>query len=88
MSKRNRTCNVLIPQWAMCYLVNGDASGISETEKNTVDTWVNQYRAMFTNVYSMDIVSHEGDGFYTKYPEFGKACKVDECDVIITLEDK
>lgn len=29
-----------IPTWSLCYLINGDASGLTEEETGIVDAWV------------------------------------------------
>ena len=28
-----------IPTWSLCYIVNGDASGLTEEEIQTIDRW-------------------------------------------------
>lgn len=38
-----------IPTWSLCYLVNGDASGLTDEELQTIDRW---YKDMDVQVVS------------------------------------
>lgn len=38
-----------IPTWSLCYLVNGDASGLTDEELQTIDRW---YKDMGVQVVS------------------------------------
>ena len=57
-----------IPKWALPYLVNGDASGISDQEQEMVDKFVNEH---FPNGYTQEV--EEGtDKELNLYPAFGE----------------
>lgn len=66
-----------IPNWAMSALVNGDYSGLSEEDCETVNKWVESWEG------PIDISpTDEGDGF-NPYPEFGLACDTTTCIVTV-----
>ena len=54
-----------IPTWSLCYLVNGDASGLTEEELQTIDRW---YKDMGVQVVS-------------PCPAFGLPTEVVDCDI-------
>lgn len=59
-----------VPNWALCYLVNGDRSGLSEDEVHQVDSWLTRLRdAGFT----MESVTDDTNDF-CRFPAFGDAC--------------
>lgn len=72
-----------IPDYAMCYLVNGDPSGLEDEDIKTIDEWVNE---MLGDEYSSIIVGVPSDDQETYFhwnPEFGLACDVWDIDVVL-----
>lgn len=64
-----------VPTWALCYIVNGDATGLEEDEINMIDNWMRKAR--------IEIVSpRDEDPYFTHYPAFGLPTDVMDCDVI------
>ena len=73
---------VRIPTWAICYLVNSDASGLDAEDKKTVDEWVERTR----NGGRIDVCPPpDAEPYFTRYPAFGLACDVEDCDVIVDM---
>jgi len=73
-----------VPNWALSYIVNGDASGLESDETAMVDEWM----AFFSEkakelggnvVYS---TTDESDDFCST-PAFGLACDTTKTDVLI-----
>lgn len=58
-----------IPTWSLCYLVNGDASGLTDEELQTIDRW---YKDMGVQVVSP--VMDDGcslQPYFSHCPAFG-----------------
>ena len=73
---------VRIPAWALCYLVNSDASGLDADDKATVDAWVERTR----NGGRIDVCPpSDGEPYFTSCPAFGPACDVEDCDVVVDV---
>ena len=72
--------SVTIPTWALCYLVNGDSSGLEPEDKKLVDDWVEQTR----KGGCLDVCCQGSKPYFTGHPAFGLACDVEDCDVFIT----
>lgn len=70
-----------IPTWALCYLINGDSEGLTETDKALADEWWEQ-----NNVVTVSPASdEEGNShpYFTHYPAFGMASDVMDCHVMV-----
>lgn len=82
MLRREVYRKLKIPTWALCYLVNSDSSGLDDDDRKTVDSWVDRIR----EGGRIDVCCpREGaEPYFCSHPEFGLACDVEECDVIIT----
>lgn len=69
-----------IPTWSLCYLVNGDATGLTDEEFALVDKWYQDNR--------VEIISPHRDNAGNSYPyfscapAFGLSAEVEDCDVI------
>lgn len=74
--KHKEVIKMGIPEWALCYLVNGDLTGLSDEDIEIVQEWEKK-----NHVYEVEPLEEEGSFSY--YPEFGKACNVVECNVFI-----
>lgn len=72
-----------IPSWALCYLVNGDPTGLTDEDIAVVDNWMKEVKFL-----DLEVVKYEsGDvyEYFTKYPAFGDATQVTDC--IIKFKD-
>lgn len=73
---------VRIPTWALCYLVNADASGLDAEDKKTVDEWVERTRnGGRIDVCTLPVM----EPYFSSWPAFGLACDVEDCDVIVDM---
>jgi len=79
-----------IPTWALCYLVNADASGLEDGEQEMVDKYMEQFYKEAKEKGGHVIFSPEADengenkeSYFTWNPEFGLACDVEDCTVLI-----
>ena len=61
-----------VPTWAICYLVNGDPTGLSDEDIKQVKQWLDK-----TGIY--EVFPEEGDEYFTHYPAFGLPCAVLDC---------
>ena len=59
----NRTTEK-IPTWSLCYLINGDATALTDDEIRMVDEWVSQWQ--------VEIVSPLMDEDFNDVPDFLK----------------
>lgn len=64
-----------IPDYALSYLVNGDASGLEDGEQEELDDWYKQMR-----VISIEPTNKHNE--FDNNPEFGLPCATTECKVI------
>lgn len=71
-----------IPTWSLCYLINGDPSGLTDGEIQDIDRWCNNL--------GVQIVSpvEDADGnmqpYFSRYPAFGLPAEVVDCDILYT----
>ena len=63
-----------VPSWALCYLVNGDPTGLEDEEIREIENWLK--RTGFTNVCPPN---DEEESYFAHYPAFGKAADVYDC---------
>ena len=56
-----------IPTWALCYIINGDPTGLSD------EKW---------QVEIVSPLSQDGNASFSHYPAFGLPAEVEECKVI------
>ena len=69
-----------IPTWSLCYLVNGDASGLTDEELQTIDRW---YKDMGVQVVSPVMDDECGtQHYFSHYPTFGLPAEVVDCDIL------
>lgn len=70
-----------VPTYALCYLVNGDATGLTEQEVNEIDRLLREQ--------SVEIVSPPSDEewqpYFSSSPWFGKPCEVVDCEIVYRL---
>ncbi len=69
-----------IPTWALCYLINGDGTGLSENEIAMIDKWYadNKVQTITT------ATENEGNThpYFSHFPAFGLASEVVDCIVM------
>ncbi len=75
-----------IPTWSLSYLVNGDASGLTDEEIQTIDRW---YKDMGAQVVS-PIMDDECNlhPYFSHYPAFGLPTEAVDCDILYTQPTK
>lgn len=67
-----------IPEWALCYLINGDATGLTDDDQKLVDEWLGGYQ----HIGSIDFEPlDEGHIAFDEYPTFGKPTPTWICNV-------
>lgn len=67
-----------IPNWSLSYLINGDASGITEEDKAEADEWIERKTARLLKKYPgahITLIENPdaGEGAFTWSPAFGLA---------------
>ncbi len=74
-----------VPDYAMSYLVNGDASGLPDEDKAAIDKWYAQFVEAAQTAGGVALfVPGPGEASFTWSPAFGKACScVFDCVVAI-----
>jgi hypothetical protein len=80
-----------VPTWAMSYLVNNDATGITDEDKQQVDQWVEQTRAALKEAspgaWYEFIDSCQESGSFTHRPAFGLACDTVDGAIVAIVND-
>jgi len=69
-----------IPTWSLCYVINGDPTGLTDDEIRMVDQWLNDWQ-----VEIVSPITDENDNthpYFSHYPLFGLPTEVEECDII------
>lgn len=41
-----------IPTWSLCYLINGDATGLTEDEINMIDQWTSDWQVQIVSPFT------------------------------------
>ncbi len=71
----NRYEDINFPSWALCALINGDVSGLSDEETEMVDSfsneWMDSALAEGGSHFGYDTT---GDSYFSSNPEFGLDC--------------
>lgn len=70
-----------IPVWAVCYLLYGDCSGMTEVDKAIADEWWAKHNVVTVS----PTTDEEGSShpYFTHYPAFGLPSDVIDCQVMI-----
>lgn len=65
-----------LPEWSLCYIVNGDASGIEERDEKQVDRFMARVNARAVELGAIACVDPLADqeAKFNSCPEFGLAC--------------
>ncbi|MBD5195075.1 MAG: hypothetical protein HDS87_05075 [Bacteroidales bacterium] len=69
-----------IPVWAMCYLINGDSTGLTDQEKALADDWWEGNNVQ--NISPASDNNGTSHPYFTHYPAFGLPTDVLECNVM------
>ncbi len=84
-----------IPSYALSYLVNADSSGIETEDIENIDNFMLQFytEAKEKNGHvifnTSEVIDDEGEvleytePYFCSFPEFGLACDVIDCEVLI-----
>ena len=73
-----------IPSWALSYIINSDASGLDDDEISQVDRYMAQFETEAKSVGGyIIIVASQDEPYFSKWPEFGLACNVVDCTLLI-----
>ena len=77
--------DLLIPDYALPYLVNGDASGLSDEDQKVIDGYMAQYleEAKANGGHMVFVVPADCESSFTHRPEFGLACNCAPCTIAI-----
>ena len=84
METLNHYDGLQVPAWSLCYLVNGDSTGISDEEQAEVDSWYSQFMQESQESGGDVIFSITDESeYFTWNPDFGLACHCVECEILI-----
>lgn len=69
-----------IPAWSLCYLINGDATGLTADEIRMVDDWSSKWQVQIVS----PIADEEGNAqpYFSHYPLFGLPSEVEDCEIL------
>ncbi len=75
----NKTTEKL-PTWSLCYLINGDTSGLTEDEVHMIDRWISDWRVLIVS----PLTDEEGNAqpYFSHNPLFGLPTEVEDCDIL------
>ena len=68
-----------IPTWALNYLVNADAEGLTDEDLALVRAWESKWDGPIS-------ISASGDPYFSNCPAFGLPCDVEDCEVLAQRE--
>lgn len=69
-----------IPVWALCYLINGDSTGLTPEDTDTADKWWTENKVQNVSPVSED--NGETSPYFSHFPAFGLATDVMDCHVM------
>lgn len=74
-----------IPTWSLCYLINGDVSGLTDEEIRMIDTWLNDWEVQIVS----PVTDGEGNAqpYFSHCPLFGLPTEVEDCDILFTNDN-
>ena len=75
---------VNMPEYALCYIHNNDASGIEEADIKAIDDYLQQYYDKAAEINGHVIIGcNDAECFFTWHPAFGLACTCVETEILI-----
>lgn len=57
------------PEYAVCYLMYNDDSGLTQEDKDNINKWL-----INENLESSSLVDVSEDSYFSRFPQFGLAC--------------
>ena len=80
----NKTTEV-IPTWSLGYLINGDATGLTDDEIRMIDRWLNDWQVQIVS----PVTDEEGNAhpYFSRYPLFGLPAEVEDCDILYSNDN-
>lgn len=73
---------VKIPTYAVCYIFNGDCSGMDDADIEAVDKFCEKYPGATYDIPDMD------SPYFTNSPAFGLACDVYDMDIYMEVDEE
>lgn len=70
-----------IPTWALCYLINGDRTGLNESELAMIDKWYADNKVQ--SIATAPENKWNTHTYFSHFPAFGLASEVVDCIVMI-----
>ena len=79
-SRRLNRTTEKIPTWSLCYLINGDATALTDEEIRMVDEWVSQWQVEIVS----PLMDEDGNThpYFCHYPIFGLPTEVEDCEIL------
>ncbi len=69
-----------IPTWALCYLINGDSTGLTDEDLAMIDKWYADNKVQnITTASEEEGITHP---YFSHFPAFGLASEVVDCIVM------
>lgn len=73
-----------VPNWALSYIINGDASGLESDEVAMVDEWMEFFSDKAKELGGNVVYSTTDDtNDFCSHPAFGLGCDTTKTDVLI-----
>lgn len=80
-----------IPDWALCYIEYGDKTGLTDDDIKKVDDFYESYRKggmEIQGIYPVRDENEDYEAYFSRYPAFGLACNVVDCDVLYIISNE
>ena len=75
-----KTYRCKIPTWALNYLVNADAEGLTDEDLKLVRAWEISWNGPIS-------ISTSDNPYFSSCPVFGLPCDVEDCEVLVHREN-
>ena len=74
-----------IPTWSLCYLINGDGTGLTDEEIRMIDKWLDDWKVQTVS----PVTDGEGNAqpYFSYCPLFGLPAEVEDCDILFTNDN-
>lgn len=66
-----------VPDWALCYLINGDPTGLYDDDILQADNWMKKERIIVV------CPPEEGQTDFNAFPSFGLPCTTYNCSCLV-----
>ena len=74
-----------IPTWSLCYLINGDATALTDDEIRMVDEWGSQWQVEIVSpLMDEDGSTHP---YFSHFPLFGLPTDVEDCEILFNNDN-